>query len=140
MNFLLCKVCQANALLCVVPKSFVSYHIACSLVDLGFTVLVGQCGNQIGGAFWPLALQEHGISTSKSIVQPYRPRCNDAFHSFFWSPTDISGASFRSISDLESAKVKARVCHQEVLLVFMIMHISAISFALSVLFCSGSSH
>ena len=72
------------------------------------TVQVGQCGNQIGGAFWPLALQEHGIASSKSVVQQYRPRSNDAFHSFFSSPSDVTGASFKSISDLESSKVKAR--------------------------------
>lgn len=72
------------------------------------TVQVGQCGNQIGGAFWPLALQEHGIATSKPITNYQRSRYNDAFHSFFWSPSDTSGASYKSLKDLESAKVKAR--------------------------------
>ncbi|XP_034247512.1 tubulin epsilon chain-like [Thrips palmi] len=72
------------------------------------TVQVGQCGNQIGSAFWPLALQEHGISASKPVAQQQRSRYNDAFHSFFSSPHDVSGASYKTISDLESAKVKAR--------------------------------
>ncbi|KAK3915072.1 Tubulin epsilon chain [Frankliniella fusca] len=72
------------------------------------TVQVGQCGNQIGSAFWPLALQEHGIATSKPISQQQRSRYNDAFHSFFWSPSDVTGASYKTLSDLENAKVKAR--------------------------------
>ncbi|KAJ1527961.1 hypothetical protein ONE63_007894 [Megalurothrips usitatus] len=72
------------------------------------TVQVGQCGNQIGSAFWPLALQEHGIATSKPVSQQQRSRYNDAFHSFFSSPSDTSGASYKSLHDLENAKVKAR--------------------------------
>lgn len=86
-----------------------SVNVSLCNANLCIIFVVGQCGNQIGGAFWPLALQEHGVASSKSVIQHYRPRCNDAFHSFFSSPTDISGESFRSISDLESAKVKARV-------------------------------
>ncbi|PNF27212.1 Tubulin epsilon chain [Cryptotermes secundus] len=82
------------------------------------TIQVGQCGNQIGDAFWPLVLQEHGIdtqreSTFKSQPQHIQPneRLLDAFHSFFSSSDGISGHSFKTLADLEKAKVTARaVC------------------------------
>lgn len=92
---------------------FVLHYFLVSFMGfINFSLLcfqVGQCGNQIGSAFWPLALQEHGITTSKPVAQHQRSRYNDAFHSFFSSPHDVSGASYKSINDLESAKVKARV-------------------------------
>jgi len=77
---------------------------------------VGQCGNQIGGAFWPLVLREHGIEivrdcTSKSQPQHIQPNGGmlEAFHSFFSSSGGISEKSFKTLADLENAKVKARV-------------------------------
>jgi hypothetical protein len=86
---------------------------------LQFSV-VGQCGNQIGGAFWPLVLREHGIETQKECIsklqsqhiQPNR-RLLDAFHSFFLMSDGISVQSFKTLADLENAKVRARVslCH-----------------------------
>ncbi|XP_021919419.1 tubulin epsilon chain-like [Zootermopsis nevadensis] len=82
------------------------------------TVQVGQCGNQIGGAFWPLVLQEYGIGTqtgciSMSQSQHIDPngRLLDAFQSFFLSSDGISGQNFKTLADLENAKVRARaVC------------------------------
>lgn len=80
------------------------------------THTVGQCGNQIGGAFWPLVLREHGIeivrdSTSKSQPQHFQPNGGmlEAFHSFFSSSGGMSEKSFKTLADLENAKVKARV-------------------------------
>jgi hypothetical protein len=77
---------------------------------------VGQCGNQIGGAFWPLVLREHGIEIQRdcsSKSQPHHIQPNggmlEAFHSFFSSSGGISEQSFKTLADLENAKVKARV-------------------------------
>lgn len=72
------------------------------------TIQVGQCGNQIGSAFWPLVLEEHGITSNvKSISTEVRHKLREAFHSFFWSPSN-SSASFQSLYDLRKEKVKAR--------------------------------
>ena len=40
------------------------------------TIQVGQCGNQIGLAFWNLLLKEHCIETQSSLF-------NESFSSFF---------------------------------------------------------
>ncbi|XP_069702505.1 tubulin epsilon chain-like isoform X1 [Periplaneta americana] len=83
------------------------------------TVQVGQCGNQIGSAFWPLVLQEHGIETQRKCHSKQlqrrstqtQKRLFDAFHSFFWNPDGTSEADYKTLADLESAKIKARaVC------------------------------
>ncbi|CAG5088235.1 Similar to Tube1: Tubulin epsilon chain (Mus musculus) [Cotesia congregata] len=80
-------------------------------------VQVGQCGNQIGSAFWPLALHEYGIETSSGGVNQLKFQKDhkkniddlaDAFHSFFYVPDNSGKFSFKRISDLNSAKVKAR--------------------------------
>ncbi|XP_074094470.1 tubulin epsilon chain [Cotesia typhae] len=80
-------------------------------------VQVGQCGNQIGSAFWPLALHEYGIETSSGGVNQLKFQKDhkkniddlaDAFHSFFYVPDNSEKFSFKRISDLNSAKVKAR--------------------------------
>lgn len=80
---------------------------------------MGQCGNQIGSAFWPLVLHEYGVQTTSGGVNLLKTYKNynkndkelcDAFNSFFYVPDKKSNCKFTSISDLESARVKARVC------------------------------
>lgn len=80
---------------------------------------MGQCGNQIGSAFWPLVLHEYGIQTTSGGVNLLKTYKNysknnkelcDAFNSFFYVPDKKSECKFNSISDLESARVRARVC------------------------------
>ncbi|XP_033213460.1 tubulin epsilon chain-like isoform X1 [Belonocnema kinseyi] len=81
------------------------------------TVQVGQCGNQIGSAFWPLVLHEYGIRTSESDINFLKTQKNynkntnelcDAFNSFFHVPNSNSDLAFKSVQELVSAKVKAR--------------------------------
>lgn len=81
-------------------------------------LLVGQCGNQLGSAFWPLALHEYGIQTPGGNMPHLKTHRNymknihdlsDAFHSFFHVPSGTCDLSFKSLSDLKEAKVKARV-------------------------------
>ncbi|XP_043269360.1 tubulin epsilon chain-like isoform X2 [Venturia canescens] len=82
-----------------------------------FITVQGQCGNQVGGAFWPLALHEHGIETTSSGMKFLKIQrdhikhiddLSDAFDSFFHVPGNAKHLSFKQISDLVSAKVKAR--------------------------------
>lgn len=84
-----------------------------------FNILVGQCGNQIGSAFWPLALHEYGIQTTTGGVNLLKVQRNhvkhigdlsDAFSSFFYIPNSKSKLHFQDVADLNAAKVKARVC------------------------------
>nr|CAD7588389.1 unnamed protein product [Timema genevievae] len=79
------------------------------------TLQVGQCGNQIGEAFWKLALREHGIQTLRN-TNPQLPlghshsKLFDAFHSFFYIPEN-NVSKLRTLADLETFKIKARaVC------------------------------
>ncbi|XP_011304188.1 tubulin epsilon chain [Fopius arisanus] len=80
-------------------------------------VQVGQCGNQIGSAFWPLVLHEYGVETNSGgvnqlkIHRDYKKNCDDlseAFNSFFHVPDTPGKFSFSKISDLTAADVKAR--------------------------------
>ncbi|KAJ8665318.1 hypothetical protein QAD02_006980 [Eretmocerus hayati] len=80
----------------------------------------GQCGNQIGSAFWPLVLHEYGVVTKASGVDllkfhrshhENRKELSDAFSSFFHIPKSNgydSSSLCKLISDLETAHVKAR--------------------------------
>lgn len=81
-------------------------------------ILVGQCGNQIGSAFWPLALHEYGIQTTSGGVNLLKVQRNhikhindlsDAFPSFFHIPVKTDNLYFENVADLSKAKVKARV-------------------------------
>lgn len=81
-------------------------------------ISVGQCGNQIGSAFWPLVLHEYGIQTTSSEINFLKTQKNynknindlcDAFNSFFYVPKFNSDLAFKTVSELVSAKVKARV-------------------------------
>lgn len=81
------------------------------------TVQVGQCGNQIGSAFWPLALHEYGIQTTSGGVNLLKVQRNhvkhigdlsDAFPSFFEVPVNTDNFHFQNVADLNKAKVKAR--------------------------------
>nr|CAD7201719.1 unnamed protein product [Timema douglasi] len=78
-------------------------------------MVVGQCGNQIGEAFWKLALHEHGIQTLRNANPQLPPRHShsklfDAFHSFFYIPEN-NVSKLRTLADLETCKIKARaVC------------------------------
>ena len=80
-----------------------------------FFIAVGQCGNQIGGSFWPLVLQEHGIkiqkenSKTQTSCRSSQEKLLEAFHSFFWSPHGIWADDLKNLADLEEAKIKARV-------------------------------
>lgn len=82
-------------------------------------ILVGQCGNQIGSAFWPLTLHEYGIQTTTGNVNllkvqrthvKYVKDLFDGFSSFFYVPGSADSMHFQSIADLNAAKVRARVC------------------------------
>ena len=79
---------------------------------------MGQCGNQIGAALWPLVLHEYGIQTDNkalSFLKTHKSytrnskELNDAFSSFFHVPDHRNTCAFKNVSDLESARVKARV-------------------------------
>lgn len=81
-------------------------------------ISVGQCGNQIGSAFWPLALHEYGIQTTNTGMNLLKTQrghikdmsdLSDAFDSFFVIPENIRDLCFKSITDLKRAKVRARV-------------------------------
>ncbi|XP_020281663.1 tubulin epsilon chain-like isoform X2 [Pseudomyrmex gracilis] len=81
------------------------------------TIQVGQCGNQIGSAFWPLALHEYGIQTKTGGVHLLKVQRNhikhisdlsDAFHSFFQIPDKAKNLHFQNVADLNKSKVKAR--------------------------------
>ncbi|XP_043588244.1 tubulin epsilon chain-like [Bombus pyrosoma] len=81
------------------------------------SVQVGQCGNQIGSAFWPLALHEYGIQTTNTgmnLLKTQRSHIknmsdlSDAFDSFFVIPENTRDLCFKSITDLKRAKVRAR--------------------------------
>ncbi|KAK9299410.1 hypothetical protein QLX08_007574 [Tetragonisca angustula] len=78
---------------------------------------VGQCGNQIGSAFWPLALHEYGVQTTNTGINLLKTQrdhvknigdLSDAFDSFFVVPDNSHDLCFKSITDLKRAKVKAR--------------------------------
>ncbi|KAI4500990.1 hypothetical protein M0802_003793 [Mischocyttarus mexicanus] len=82
------------------------------------TIQVGQCGNQIGSAFWPLALHEYGIQMKNGfadllkIQRDYIKNIDalwDGFNSFFHVPGNTDNLCFKTIADLNMAKVKARV-------------------------------
>ncbi|XP_044727332.1 tubulin epsilon chain-like [Chrysoperla carnea] len=78
------------------------------------TIQVGQCGNQIGNALWPLILDEYGISQVPDGIHrdKYNDKSdftiNDGFHSFFHVPENAKVRGFKTFSDLKQAKVKAR--------------------------------
>ncbi|XP_050448864.1 tubulin epsilon chain-like isoform X2 [Cataglyphis hispanica] len=81
------------------------------------TIQVGQCGNQIGSAFWPLALHEYGIQTTSGGVNLLKVQRNhvkhisdlsDAFPSFFHVPVNTDNLNFENVGDLNKAKVRAR--------------------------------
>lgn len=76
-----------------------------------FIIIVGQCGNQIGSAFWPLVLQEYGIPLQSSNTNT-NARNNyefgSSFGGFFTVP-DGRVTHINSLRDLKAAKVKARV-------------------------------
>lgn len=48
------------------------------------TIQVGQCGNQIGGAFWDLLLREHANYSKKALF-------DESMSSFFKNCSAISG-------------------------------------------------
>ncbi|XP_014254771.1 tubulin epsilon chain-like [Cimex lectularius] len=66
------------------------------------TIQVGQCGNQIGHAFWPMILQEHGMYDSN---RTWRRNQDEALHSFFYNPKNVD---CHTIEQMVSNKVKAR--------------------------------
>ncbi|RZF47511.1 hypothetical protein LSTR_LSTR016964 [Laodelphax striatellus] len=69
------------------------------------TIQVGQCGNQIGSVFWPLALKEHGFGNENKIHQK-KSIASNSLHSFFYCPSKIS--EYSTINDLKRGNVKAR--------------------------------
>ncbi|XP_043671542.1 tubulin epsilon chain-like isoform X2 [Vespula pensylvanica] len=81
------------------------------------TIQVGQCGNQIGSAFWPLALHEYGIQIKNRFVDLLKIQRDhirnidalwDGFYSFFHVPGNTDNLCFKTIAELNEAKVKAR--------------------------------
>jgi len=92
------------------------FYYPCWIISLYGYFLVGQCGNQIGSAFWPLALHEYGIQTTSGSVNLLKVQRNHikhfkdlsyAFPSFFYVPDGAD--NFQNVTDLNKAKVKARV-------------------------------
>lgn len=77
--------------------------------------LVGQCGNQIGSAFWPLVLQEYGINNVPEAInklhvnQKMQSKLQTSFRSFFQVPGNDKSNRFDTLADLLNSNVKARV-------------------------------
>ncbi|XP_046998145.1 tubulin epsilon chain-like isoform X3 [Schistocerca americana] len=77
-------------------------------------VQVGQCGNQIGNEFWPLVLQEHGIHwknqkiSTQKLQKSKQMELSKALHSFFSVPKSSTESTYKTVTDLERGKVKAR--------------------------------
>ena len=71
------------------------------------TIQVGQCGNQIGMAFWELLLQEHATEFKKSAKTA--PIFNQALSSFFKNQdsnlTDISKNKNQQIQNLKARAI-----------------------------------
>ena len=69
------------------------------------TIQVGQCGNQIGSAFWDLLLQEHAKHSKKAVFE-------ESMSSFFKNCDSNSGKILktRSFTDPQPIQdLKARV-------------------------------
>ncbi|KAF6206436.1 hypothetical protein GE061_017669 [Apolygus lucorum] len=66
------------------------------------TVQVGQCGNQIGQAFWPHALKEYGLIGN---CDRKKPLPHHYYNSFFYNP---DGLSFSSLEEMKKCNIKAR--------------------------------
>lgn len=69
---------------------------------------MGQCGNQIGSALWPLILQEYNINLTESSTNNQN-KCDHiqkSFTSFFHSQKPAN--SYNSLNDLLMNHVKAR--------------------------------
>lgn len=66
---------------------------------------MGQCGNQIGSALWPLILQEYGIGYDRIVKQGLHP----SFNSFFYIPEGSNFDNIKNFNDIKKSKVKARV-------------------------------
>lgn len=100
---------------------FFVYSILSSIrtyVNTSYIIAVGQCGNQIGSAFWPLALHEYGIQTTSGgvnllkVQRDHAKHVDDlshALHSFFRVPDAADNLHFQSLADLTKARAKARV-------------------------------
>ena len=77
-------------------------------------IAVGQCGNQIGNEFWPLVLQEYGIATNYEHNTNLKDRdskfdSSSYLNSFFHIPESSKLGKHKTISDLVTNKIKARV-------------------------------
>ncbi|GLV41124.1 beta-Tubulin at 97EF [Carabus blaptoides fortunei] len=78
------------------------------------TIQVGQCGNQIGSAFWPLVLQEYSISNvpggiaRRNAIPTRKIHDTDSFYSFFSANENFNLNTILKYSDLRKFNVKAR--------------------------------
>lgn len=75
---------------------------------------MGQCGNQIGSEFWPLALNEYGIQSSaeannKKSLKFDKNDLFSSFQSFFHVQEEHKNVSINSFEDIKKCEVKARV-------------------------------
>lgn len=75
---------------------------------------MGQCGNQIGSEFWPLALKEYGIqetshNSKRSALKLNKDDVFTSFQSFFYVPSEHKKTTLNSVEDLKKCDVKARV-------------------------------
>lgn len=70
---------------------------------------MGQCGNQIGAALWPLILQEYGIGNNyQANLNKTKLNVHPSFDSFFYIPNgDIKNVN--SYEDIKTNKIRARV-------------------------------
>ncbi|MFH4982751.1 hypothetical protein AB6A40_009460 [Gnathostoma spinigerum] len=64
------------------------------------TIQFGQCGNQIGDAFWRSLSQEHGIGTDGSVVNEIKS-ANDLKQVFFYQADDCRYIPRAVLIDLE---------------------------------------
>ncbi|KAF5299262.1 hypothetical protein FQA39_LY02435 [Lamprigera yunnana] len=74
---------------------------------------VGQCGNQIGGTFWPAVLEEYGFEVNNRRKDKGRGHYlgadfESSFQSFFSVPSNTKCGSLTTLADLKESHVKAR--------------------------------
>ncbi|CAH0553366.1 unnamed protein product [Brassicogethes aeneus] len=70
-------------------------------------IQVGQCGNQIGSALWPLILQEYNLGSDNT--NKGNNEVQKSLSSFFNIKSQKSQHSYQSLGDLYENNVKARV-------------------------------
>lgn len=78
---------------------------------------VGQCGNQIGAALWPLILKEYDIGKDNAVKSIKRNTIHPSFESFFHVP-DGNYSNLSSYNDLKTNDICARVINNLIQFVY----------------------